>query len=133
MRALAKFLPPLSPEQTDRFWLTATREIHVATASAFGIIAVRDARNTYQRVEAGRLWQRMHLFGTVQGIAMQPLNQPAERRDRELQLDHSPTFAKALSDLQQDDSWQAVMLFRLGFPTQDALLSPRRAIASALI
>ena len=132
MRALAKFLPPLSVKQTDQYWLTATHETHVATASAFGMIAVRDAMNTQQRVEAGRLWQRMHLFATVQGIAMHPLSQPVERRDRELQLRRSPAYAKALSELQQDDSWQTVMPFRMGYPAQDAPPSPRRAIASVL-
>jgi hypothetical protein len=133
MRTLAKFLPPLSVKQTDQFWLNATREAHIATANAFGMIAIRDAKNTQQRVEAGRLWQRMHLLGTLQNIAMHPLSQPVERRDRELQLGQAPTFAKALSELQQDDRWQAVMPFRLGYPTQDALPSPRRAIASVLI
>jgi hypothetical protein len=133
IRAMAKFLPPLSVKQTDRFWLSATRETHVATADLFGLIAIRDAKNTLQRVEAGRLWQRMHLLATLQGIAMHPLNQPVERRDRELQLGQAPTYARALSELQQDDRWQAVMLFRLGYPTQDALPSPRRAIAEVLI
>ena len=133
MRALAKFLPPLSVKQTDQYWLTATRETHVASTSAFGMIAVRDAKNTQQRVEAGRLWQRMHLLATVQGIAMHPLNQPLERRDRELQLGLSPAYAKALFELQQDESWQAVMPFRMGYPVQNAPPSPRRAIASVLI
>jgi hypothetical protein len=133
MRTLAKFLPPLSVKQTDQFWLRATRDTHVATANAFGMIAIRDAKNTQQRVEAGRLWQRMHLLASLQNIAMHPLSQPVERRDRELQLGQAPTFAKALSELQQDDRWQAVMPFRLGYPTQDARPSPRRAIASVLI
>ena len=133
IRALAKFLPPLSVKQTDQFWLTATRETHVATASAFGLIAVRDARNIQQRVEAGRLWQRMHLWATVHGVAMHPLSQPVERRDRELQLGRTSSYARALSELQQDDRWQAVMPFRLGCPAQEALPSPRRAIASVLI
>jgi hypothetical protein len=133
MRTLAKFLPPLGVKQTDQFWLRATRDTHVATANAFGMISIRDAKNTQQRVEAGRLWQRMHLLGTLQNIAMHPLSQAVERRDREFQLGQAPTFAKALSELQQDDRWQAVMPFRLGYPTQDALPSPRRAIASVLI
>ena len=133
MRALAKFSPPLSIEQTDQFWLTATRDTHVATASAFGMIAIRDARSTHQLLEAGRLWQRMHLASTLQGVAMQPLNQPVERRDREVQLGHLPTFANALFNLQQDDSWQPVMPFRLGYPIQDAPPSPRRPVTNALI
>jgi hypothetical protein len=133
IRALAKFMPPLSVKQTDQYWLTATRETHVATASAFGMIAVRDEKDTQQRVEAGRLWQRMHLLATLQGIAMHPLSQPVERRDRELQLGQPPAFAKALSELQQDDSWQAIMPFRVGYPAQQAPPSPRREIGSVLM
>jgi len=133
VRTLGKFLPPFARQQADRFWLDATRSTHVNTASAFGIISVRDAKNLHQRVEAGHLWQRMHLVATVQGIALHPLSQPVERRDREWQLGHYPTYAKALSDLQQDDRWQPVMPFRLGYPVYKALPSPRRAIVSALI
>src|SRR5215472_1443979 len=33
MRVFAKFMPSLSVKQTDQFWLKATRETHVATAS----------------------------------------------------------------------------------------------------
>jgi len=133
MRTLAKFFPQLNIQRMDQYWLTATREIHVATAGAFGMIAVRDTRDMHQLVEAGRLWQRLHLFSTLHGVAMQPLSQPVERRDREFQLGQPPIYANALSDLQQDDSWHAVMPFRLGYPTRDAPPSPRRAIASVLI
>ena len=133
MLTLAKFMPPLNIKRTDQYWLAATRDHHVATANAFGMIAVRDANSPQQRVEAGRLWQRMHLLATLRGIAMHPLSQPVERRDREFQLGQPQTYAKALSDLQQDDSWQPVMPFRLGYATQDAPRSPRRAIASVLI
>jgi hypothetical protein len=131
--ALAKFMPPLGVKETDRYWLEATRETHVATASAFGMIAVREAASLVQRVEAGRLWQRMHLMATLQNLAMHPLSQPVERRDRELQLGQASTYAKALAELQQDDSWQAVLPFRLGYASREALPSPRRAIASVLI
>jgi hypothetical protein len=133
MRALAKFLPPLGIEKTNRYWLSATREIQLATAAAFGLIAARDARNCQQLLEAGRLWQRMHLLATVHGIAMQPLSQPVERRDREFQLNQPLACATALAELQQDASWQAVMPFRLGYPTRRALPSPRRTLASVLI
>jgi hypothetical protein len=75
----------------------------------------------------------MQLLGTLHGIAMQPLSQPIERRDRERQLGLAPTFANALAELQQDDSWQAVMPFRLGYPERDALPSPRRSLSSVLL
>ena len=40
----------------------------------FGILLARDAGDNGQRVEGGRLWQRMHLWATAEGIAMHPLN-----------------------------------------------------------
>jgi hypothetical protein len=132
-RAFAKLLPPLSVKQADQYWLTATRDTQVATANIFGMIAVRDARKVLSLVEAGRLWQRMQLLGTVHGVAMQPLSQPVERCDRELQLGLPATYSKALAELQQDDSWQAVMPFRLGYPEQTALPSPRRALSNVLL
>jgi len=132
-RAMAKFLPALSNSQSDQFWLKATRDSQVPSASGFGMIAVRDARNLHSLVEAGRLWQRIQLQATVNGIAMQPLNQPLERRDREFQLGLPQTYAKALANLQQDDSWQAVMPFRLGYPERPALPSPRRSLGSVLL
>jgi hypothetical protein len=132
-RALAKLLPALSVQQADRYWLTQTRNSQVATANTLGLIAVRDFRNVHSLTEAGRLWQRMQLLATAFGVAMQPLNQPLERRDRELQLGLPPTYAKALAELQQDDSWHAVMPFRLGYPEHAALPSPRRSIESVLL
>jgi hypothetical protein len=132
-RALAKLLPALSVKQADQFWLTETRNSQVATASTFGLISVRDFRNVQSLVEAGRMWQRMQLLATKYGIAMQPLNQPLERRDRELQLGLPPIYAKALAQLQQDDDWQAVMPFRMGYPEHAPLPSPRRSLQSVLI
>jgi nitroreductase len=132
-RAIAKFLPPLSPAQMDQYWLRETRDTQVATASMFGMIAVRDSQNLHDLIEAGRLWQRMQLFATLRGVAMQPLSQPIERRDRELQLGLLPTYANALGGLQQDSSWHAVMPFRLGYPKDEALPSPRRALSSVLL
>jgi hypothetical protein len=132
-RAMAKLLPPLSVRQADEYWLRETRDTQVATACMFGMIAVRDSTKLHSLVEAGRLWQRMHLLGTLRGVAMQPLSQPIERRDRERQLGLPPTFANALAELQQDDSWQAVMPFRLGYPERVALPSPRRSLSSVLL
>lgn len=57
---------------------------------------------------------------------MQPLNQMCERADREVQLGILPVFGKAIADLLSDKTWHGIMPFRIGYPTQDALLSPRR-------
>jgi len=131
--AAAKILPPLSPESADKAWLEATRERHVATAAAFGLICVPNARDNAQRILGGRLWQRMHLWATGKGLAAQPLNQMSERADREEQLGIEPRFGTALKELVADASLQALMPFRIGYPTVVAKPSPRRDLQSVLI
>jgi hypothetical protein len=125
---LAKFMPDLSRQSNDKAFVKNVREIMVSTASAFGILAVRDGMDNAQRLQCGQVWQRIHLWGTTQGLAMQPLNQICERADRERQLGIEPAFGKAAADLIGDDQWNAIMPFRLGYPTVDALLSPRRGL-----
>jgi hypothetical protein len=129
---VAKLLPALPQRLSDRAWLGATRDVHVGTAAAFGIILVRDARSPGQRIAGGRLWERMHLWATLHGLAMQPLNQILERADREQSLGITPRFGTAAAGLVGRGGWQALMPFRLGYPTRDARPSPRRALSSVL-
>ncbi|MEI8326207.1 MAG: hypothetical protein WCH44_12750 [Betaproteobacteria bacterium] len=132
-RVAAKLLPPFSLEQNNKAWLKATREVFVAKTNTFGILAVRSNHDRALRMLGGRFWQRLHLWGTSQGLGMQPLNQMSERADRERQLAMTPTFGHALKDLIDDPSWQALMPFRIGFPLSEALPSPRRALKDVLI
>jgi hypothetical protein len=132
LRAIAKMLPPTSLEQNDRFWLNATQKVHVPTATAFGILAISDRNDKSQQLECGRLWQRMHLWATTQGLAMQPLNQMPERAAREEVLDIEPRFSSALAEFIGDPNWQALMMFRLGYPTIEALPSPRRGVKDVI-
>src|SRR5262249_35259360 len=76
MTVVGKMLPDLGAATIDRFWLDATRDVHVATAPVFGMILVRDRLDMAQAIAAGRAWQRLHLEITAQGLAAQPLNQP---------------------------------------------------------
>ncbi len=133
VNAAAKILPPMSQETADHAWLQATRERHVATAAAFGLIAVPNARDNAMRIRGGRLWQRMHLWATNKGLAMQPLNQMSERADRELQLGIEPRFGTALRELVADVDSQALMPFRIGYPTVEAKPSPRRDLNAVLV
>jgi hypothetical protein len=132
IRAIAKMLLPTSLEQNDRFWLDATRKVHVPTAAAFGILAVSNRNDKSQQLECGRLWQRMHLWTTTQGLAMQPLNQIPERAAREEVLGIEPKFSNALAQFIDDPNWQALMMFRLGYPTVEALPSPRRGVKDVI-
>lgn len=130
---LAKMLPEQSGKSNDEGWLKLTREKQIPTARAFGLIAVRDRMDNRQRLRAGRLWQRMHLWATAQGLAMGPLHQMIERLEREMQLKIDPHFGREVAGLLGDSSWQALFPFRMGYPKVAAKLSPRRAIQDVLL
>jgi hypothetical protein len=134
LRAIVKMLPPgvVSEEQGNKLFLQVMKEIHVTTA-AFGILAVRDNRDNAQRIQGGRLWQRMHLWGTTQGLGMGPINIMAERADREDTLGLEPQSGNTLKELIGDPDWQTLMPFGFGYPTSEALASPRRAVEDVLI
>ncbi len=125
LRAAAKIIP-VSRQQDDQGWLDNTRDIQVATAAAFGTLVVRDKQDYSQRIKAGRIWERMHLWATTQGLAVQPLNQIVERAEREQSAGLAPEFTRALTALVPDTNRLALMPFRIGYPTTEALESPRR-------
>lgn len=134
-RAVLKVLPNAAlsdSEQGAKVFLQKTRDVHVATAAGFGLLIVRDVADNAQRLSGGRFWQRLHLWATTQGLAVQPLNQMAERADRERQLGLEPIFGRALAQLTGDSGWKALMPFRIGYPTVTALASPRRAVQEVL-
>lgn len=129
----AKVLPPMSTEQSDAGWLKATREVHVATAAAFGFIVVSNPSDPASRLRGGQLWQRLHLRATAMGLAAHPLNQMPERADREKQLGIEPRFGKALQELAGEPGAHVLMPFRIGYPTIAAGASPRRDVQSVLM
>lgn len=123
----AKLLPAPSARSSNEFWLRSLQR-QTSTAAAFGLLAVRDYEDTAQRLAAGRLWQRMHLWITKEGLAAQPMNQLHERAGREAQLGTEPRFGDALEGLLHDPSRRGLFTFRLGHPTRQAPPSPRRAV-----
>ena len=132
MRSLGKLIPA-SRTTNDTYWLSGTRDRQLPTASGFAILLVRDATDIAQRLDAGRLYQRLHLWATTQGLAMQPLNQSVERAERELSTTGPGPISTALTALIGDPTWHPVMPFRLGYPTSPAPASPRRAIGDVLV
>jgi hypothetical protein len=92
--ALAKLLPPQSQEATGEAWLEATRERHTKTAAGYGVVAVRDAADNRQRLEGGRLLERVHLWAGGHDLALHHMNQLTERADREEQLGLTPRFGE---------------------------------------
>ena len=132
IRFIGKLLP-VSERSANNYWLKMTKETQVATAPAFGMILVRNQADRVQLMQAGRLWQRMHLWSTAHGLAMQPLNQPHERRDRERQLGIDPKFGRAIAKLVEEPGFEGVFTFRAGYPVSIGLLSPRRPAAEVLL
>ncbi|HEY2926449.1 Acg family FMN-binding oxidoreductase [Piscinibacter sp.] len=133
MTAAAKLLPPLSPETSHRFWLDATREVQIPSSPALGLIAVRALYDRPQAIQTGRVWQRMHLFATARGVAMQPINQPLERVDRERQLGLPARTAGVLDALTGEPEWRPTFAFRFGFAKGSAPASPRRAVTDVIV
>ena len=130
--ALAKLLPAQSLKATGEAWLTATRERHTKTAAAYGIVAVRDAGDNSQRLQGGRLLERIHLWTAAHGLALQHMNQLTERADREVELVLAPRFGDALRDL-IPTGWQPLSSFRAGYSTHTPPKSPRRAIEAVIV
>ena len=130
--ALAKLLPPQSQGATGESWLTATRERHTKTAAAYGVVAVRDAADNRQRLEGGRLLERVHLWTAGHELALHHMNQLTERADREAQLGLGPRFGDALGEL-LPSGWQALASFRVGYPTHTPKKSPRRPVQAVIV
>ena len=133
VNGIAKMLPPFSREQLDASFLQTVRDKQIPTASGFGLIVSRENMDVTQRIHAGQLWQRMHLWCTNEGIAMHPLNQMCERSDREISLGIEPEFTAIFDKWIGDSSWQPLMLFRYGYPTVEPGLSPRRAAKDVMV
>jgi nitroreductase len=127
VRLAIRVLPAADRATLQKGWVDATRDRHVATAAAFGLIVVRDRAKTAQRLIAGRFFQRVHLAATLRGLAVQPLNQILERVDREMAAGLAPTFGSSLAELVSAGQ-EVVMAFRVGHPTTIANLSPRRPV-----
>jgi hypothetical protein len=128
----AKIFPP-SEEAAGRHWIRDTERVHVGTAPLLGIIAVRDLYDRPTTLNAGRLWQRLHLWLTARDLAAQPLNQPVERVDRERQLNGLERTAPALEQITGDAAWHPTFIFRAGYAKQAARLSPRRPVEAVMI
>lgn len=108
------------------YWLDAQRN-RSRTGSAVVILGCDDVFDHEQLLRVGRSYQRAHLWATTAGLAMQPLNQLCERRDRETLLELAPVATGQLADFAGHE--RAVMPFRIGYPWEEALKSPRRALA----
>ena len=128
--ALARTFP-VSPAASHAGWLSQTREVQLPSAPLVGLICVRDRYDRPGAIAAGRAWQRLHLDAVARGIALQPLNQPIERVDRERQRGVGQAWRDRVAELTGPD-WQATFAFRAGWPTTPAPPSPRRALGDII-
>ena len=127
----ARFFP-VSAKTSHDAWLSQTRDTQVGSAPVLGLIAVRDRYDRAQTIAAGRCWQRLHLDATLNGVALQPVNQPVEMIDRERQLGKVGDFASRITALTGSDS-QATFSFRAGKCSRSGVSSPRRRLADILL
>lgn len=125
-------LPEGSADDEGRYWLQATRDTALPSASMFGLITTPDPWDRRNALLAGAAWQRLHLEATQAGLVAQPLNQLPEMVDRERQLGRSARFAAALDPLLDDRAMRPTFAFRLG--TADALAPAalRRPVSEVL-
>ncbi|WP_344415457.1 Acg family FMN-binding oxidoreductase [Pseudonocardia ailaonensis] len=125
---IAKLLPPYSRTAGDRFWIDRTRDVHTATAAAYGVITTATPDDRRAQLEAGRLLQRIHLRATAAGIALQHMNQVTERIDREASTGARATFAPRFAALLPPGA-HPLLTFRVGYPVREARPTPRRSVA----
>jgi hypothetical protein len=113
-------------------WLMLTRDVQLATAPMFGLITVPDVNDRAALIDAGRLWQRLHLTGTLKGLSMQPMNQLMEIADRDQALQRPSTAATTLKELSGFADTTVAFGFRLGYSKEVAPPSPRRGMKQVL-
>jgi hypothetical protein len=124
---LSKVTGRPSDQTANSYWLAATQGAQT-TGSAFGILSSSSQNARADQLRVGQVYQAMHLWAVSQGLAMQPLNQMAERQDREETQGLPPQSTSLLGQLIGSTNRRAQMLFRIGYPWDDANASPRRPI-----
>jgi hypothetical protein len=103
------------------------------SAPLIGFIAVRDRYAQEQCLQAGRLWQRAHLFAVAHGLAARPCNEAVEMVDHELALGRPASRATLLNEITADPTWQPTFVFYKGYPKLSAHASPRRPVQAVLV
>jgi hypothetical protein len=133
MLAAAKILPATQRVKGDAFWLKSTRDVHTATASAYGVIEVADASDPAARVNGGRLLEHLHVAATADGLALQHMNQVSERIARDAALGKDDVFSKRWESVVGLPASRSLVAFRIGQPGGAARRSPRRALDAVML
>src|SRR5262249_26229492 len=120
--------------KADANWVDSNQRVSNATAAVFGHIMVRGTRADHVlHMEVGRLWQRIHLEGTRQGLAMQPMNHLIEVIDHESFGGQQPSVLARMKLPKEWEGWQPIFGFRLGYADAPAPRSPRRPLSMVVI
>lgn len=126
---LAAQLAPATPRGTaDGSWVKATRDVHTATARAYGLL-VGPREDVAARVHGGRALQRLHLALVAEGWAMQHLNQAVEMAERDMLTGAPDRFDGPLTEMADGE---VVAVVRVGRPSGRAVAGPRRPVAEVL-
>lgn len=131
-QAIAKVHPPSNRTERDRFWLTQTRTVHTATASAYGLILSHDPADLGQRIAGGRLFERLQLAAAAHGLAFHPMSQVTQRVDRDLSLGRQPVFDDRVAEVIGTSDPRLLISFRVGYPVRPGRPSPRRGVKEFL-
>lgn len=132
LAAAGALLPAQSAASEGRYWLAATRDTQVPTASLFGFILTPRPHDRRSALLVGSAWQRLHLNATAAGLVAQPLNQLPEMIDREAQLSRPPATARAVDALLDDPAWRPGFAFRIGLADAPAGAALRRPVSDVL-
>ncbi len=123
---LGQIFPVTDKQKSGEYWLASTKR-QVASTAGFGIIKVKNPYDRNQQIAAGRLWQRLHLALTSQGIAAQPMNQLPEIVDRDRKLGEVRGWSEKLRTI-SGVTGKATLAFRFGYPTRKVPHSARRPV-----
>ncbi len=117
--------------EANTYWVDATKGRH--TTGAGWLILSTSARNdrTHQLL-AGRLFQRIHLYLTTQGVDLHTVNMLPELQDRE-----ETTMASSLPFTAACEGWMEggrgfQMQARFGYSFERAFHTPRRDLDAVL-
>jgi hypothetical protein len=128
----AKVLPAQSRTDGDSFWVKSTRDVHTATAAAYGVVTVANALDRTAQVNGGRLLARLHLAATSVGLGFHHMNQITERIDRDRAAGNVDVFSSRWAAVLGRPASQGLVSFRVGHPRRTAGLSPRRALTDVV-
>ena len=126
MTVMAQILPQPDAEAAGVYWLAST-EKQVAGAAGYGLLVIDGYDNRAAQIAAGRLWQRLHLAFTLEGLAAQPLNQMPEMVGRDQALGRDRGWRGRLEAI-AGGTGAVAMAFRYGVPIQEVAHSARRPL-----